>query len=354
VTADDKVHDALAHWAPRFLANGVDPNDLQRLASGITSWAGWCPAWCQAGLTHEELGREALAEARRRSAGEHLSRAAVYYHFAKFLLVEDREQMRQTHARALRCLLDALPHLDPPGQRIEIPFMGSRLAGVLRMPAGPGPHPVVVLVAGLDSTKEELGSTERSFLARNLATFSVDGPGQGEAEYELPIQADWGPPGAAILDALAARGDMDARRLGVWGISLGGYYAARWAAADPRVRACITLGGPFDLGEAWAGLPQLTRDAFRARSGATSEQEARAAAGSLSLEGWATRINCPLLVVAGKQDRIFHWSQAARLAEEASGPTTMLLLEEGNHTCANIVYRHRPRSADWMARQLSA
>src|SRR5579875_2582130 len=200
-------------------------------------------------------------------------------------------------------------------------------------PPGPGPHPVVVLVPGLDSAKEELRTTETTFLERGLATLSVDGPGQGEAEYDLAIRADWGPPGAAILDALEARRDLDTSRVGVWGVS---------------------LGGPYDLGEAWPNLPQLTRDAFRVRSGAADDQEAEARARLLTLEGWASRVTCPLLVVAGKQDRIFHWSQAARLAEEAGGPTTMLLLEEGNHTCANVVYRHRPRSADWMSRQLGA
>src|SRR5579875_354978 len=184
-------------------------------------------------------------------------------------------------------------------------------------PPGPGPHPVVVLVPGLDSAKEELRTTETTFLERGLATLSVDGPGQGEAEYDLAIRADWGPPGAAILDALEARRDLDTSRVGVWGVSLGGYYAARWSAADHRVRACIALGGPYDLGEAWPNLPQLTRDAFRVRSGAADDQEAEARARLLTLEGWASRVTCPLLVVAGKQDRIFHWSQAARLAEEA-------------------------------------
>ncbi len=70
-----------------------------------------------------------------RSAGAHLSQAAVYYHFAKFLFVDDLDQMRTAHMAAVRCLDDALPYLDPPGQRIEIPFEGSHLVGILRQPA---------------------------------------------------------------------------------------------------------------------------------------------------------------------------------------------------------------------------
>ena len=31
-------------------------------------------------------------------------------------------------------LLTGLPHLDPPGERVLIPYEGKRLAGVLRRP----------------------------------------------------------------------------------------------------------------------------------------------------------------------------------------------------------------------------
>ena len=69
------------------------------------------------------------------------------------------------------------------------------MVGVLRAPRSAGPHPVVILVPGLDSAKEELRPTEQMFLDRGLATFAVDGPGQGEAEYDLPIRPDWEVPG---------------------------------------------------------------------------------------------------------------------------------------------------------------
>ena len=76
---------------------------------------------------------------------------------------------------------------------------GHTLVGILRCPDGEGPFPVVVLLSGLDSAKEELRSTEETFLDRGLATFSVDGPGQGEAEYDLPIRGDWSAPAEAIM-----------------------------------------------------------------------------------------------------------------------------------------------------------
>jgi 2,6-dihydroxypseudooxynicotine hydrolase len=348
---DERVAGAIAHWKPRFTANGVTPPDFERITAGLERWEDWCDAWSRAASKHETLGREALAGGRSRSAGAHLAQAAVYFHFAKFVFVDDLGQMKTAHARAVRCLNDALPHLDPPGERHEIPFDGAALVGVLRRPAAHGPAPAVVLIPGLDSTKEELGSTEALFLERGMATFSVDGPGQGEAEYDLAIRGDWEVPGAAIVDHLAAQPGIDPARIGLWGVSLGGYYAPRVATGVP-VRACIALSGPYDFGAVWDGLPLLTRSAYRVRSKTATEQQARAHALTLSLEGRTQHISCPLQVVTGKLDRIIPWDQARRLVDEVEG-AEWLLLEDGNHGCANVAYKHRYRSADWMRQRVA-
>lgn len=349
---DERVASAIANWAPRFTTNGVAVADFERVTRGLQRWEDWCQAWSEVAAEHEALAVEAVREQRLRSAGQHYAQAAVYYHFAKFLFVQDRDQMRTAHAAAVRCLNAALPYLDPPGRRVEIPYAGARLVGVLRLPAGPGPHPVVVMIPGLDSAKEEFRSTEALFLERGIGTFSVDGPGQGEAEYDLAIQGDWEKPGSAILDAVAAQDGVDADRLAVWGVSLGGYYAPRVASGDSHVRACVALAGPYDFGDCWDQLPALTREAFRVRSRSADDGEARRVAHTLSLAGRTRSITCPLLVVTGKRDRLIPWRHAERLAAEAAGPTTLLLLEEGNHGCMNVAAKHRYKTADWMAAQL--
>jgi 2,6-dihydroxypseudooxynicotine hydrolase len=343
---------AISHWAPRFTMNGVTAGDFERITSGLASWDDWCAAWSAVGAEHEQLGREALALGRQRSAGAHLAQAAVYYHFAKFLFVNDPGQMQAAHRKAVACLTDALPFLDPPGRRVEIGFEGSHLVGVLREPPGEGPHPVMIMIPGLDSTKEELRSTEELFLPRGIATFSVDGPGQGEAEYDLAIRGDWEVPGAAIIDHLAGLPSLDPGRVGVWGVSLGGYYAPRVASGDERVKACIALAGPYTFGENWDSLPVLTREAFRVRSKSPDEATARARAMELTMQGRAGKIGCPLLAVMGKLDRLIPWQHAERLVSEAGGPAELLLLEQGNHGCANLAPFHRYRAADWAAEKL--
>jgi len=354
---DDRVAMAISHWAPRFTTNGVTAGDFERITGGLAAWDDWCAAWSGVAAEHEELGRDALAAGRDMSAGAHLSQAAVYYHFAKFLFVSDPGQMRAAHLRAVACLTDALPFLDPPGRRVEIPFDGSHLAGILRLPApqpGEEPPPVMIMIPGLDSAKEELRSTEELFLERGIATFSVDGPGQGEAEYDLAIRGDWEVPGGAIIDHLQSEPGIDPGRIGVWGVSLGGYYAPRVASGDDRVTACVALAGPYDFADNWHHLPILTREAFRVRSKSPDLDTARARAAELSMAGRAERIRCPLLAVMGRLDRLIPWLHAQRLVDEAGGPSELLLLERGNHGCANLAPFHRYATADWAAQQLAA
>jgi 2,6-dihydroxypseudooxynicotine hydrolase len=349
---DERVASAIAHWEPRFTANGVQPADFARVTASVEKWPDWCAAWVAVGSEHEELGREALAEGRLRSGGEHLAQAAAYYHFAKFVFVEDVEQMKAAHARAVACHTDALPHLDPPGRKVEMPFEGAKLVGVIRTPHGQGPFPVVAMIPGLDSTKEELRSTEQTFLDRGLATFSIDGPGQGEAEYDLPIRGDWAPVADLIWETLGEQPDLDRDRLAVWGVSLGGYYSVRVTAAlGDRAKAAVALAGPFNFGECWTGLPPLTRDTFRVRSNSASDDEARAVANTLDLTEVTDDVSAPLLLVFGRRDRLIPWQQVVKVHDAVKG-SELLMLEEANHGCADRSPWHRPRTADWLAAHL--
>jgi 2,6-dihydroxypseudooxynicotine hydrolase len=82
------------------------------------------------------------------------------------------------------------------------------------------------MAMGLDSSKEEMDSYESLFLNRGLATLTFDGPGQGEGEYDFAIRHDYEVPVGAVFDWLETRTDIDSGNAGLWGVSLGGYYAA--------------------------------------------------------------------------------------------------------------------------------
>jgi alpha-beta hydrolase superfamily lysophospholipase len=351
---NEQLTAALTHWSHRMVANGVPYADLVEVQAEITAWDDWCRAWAERGAVHEALGDEAEASGHPRSAAQHWTDAAVCCHFGKFLTFGDRPLARKTAALAVACRRRALPYLDPPGERVEIGFEGTVLPGNLRLPRGVGQAPLVVMAMGLDSAKEEMHGYEQDFLARGLATFAFDGPGQGEVEEQLPIRADYEVPVAALLDVLVDDPRIDAGRIAIWGVSLGGYYAPRAAAFDPRLTACVSLSGCFDLGDAWEGMPDLSREAFRVRSHSASAAEAAARARALTLEDVARRITCPVLVVSGGHDRIFPPPHAARLVSAVRGPVDHLHVEDGTHVSNNRPFRYRPQSADWLADVLKA
>jgi dipeptidyl aminopeptidase/acylaminoacyl peptidase len=352
MSSDPLVKAAVAHWGPRFVANGVVLADFSELTGAVESYDDWCRIWSERAAHHEELGRVALAKKHFLTAGECLQRAGVYYHFASFLFVNDIAQMKAAHMKAVECRQAALPHLRPPGERVQIPYEGKTLAGILRKPAGDGKPPVVVMAVGLDSTKEEGEAYEAPFLARGMATLIFEGPGQGEAQYDFAIRGDYEVPVGAVLDYIETRRDLDASRIGMWGVSLGGYYAPRAAAFDKRIKACIALGGPFSWAEAWSGLPELTREAFRVRSHCETQEQARKNAATLTLEGIAQNITCPIFIVNGRLDRIVPAADAGRLAREVKGPVELMMIDDGNHIATNRAHRWRSQSADWMGEQL--
>ena len=153
----NKVQLAVSHWKPRFVANGVDVNDFERVQAMTTEWADWAPNWKAVGDMHRELAEEADARGHRVTATDAFARAACSYHLGKFLWFEDLALHLEMSAPDRRaCYARALPHLDPPGERLDIPFEGTTIPGHLRRPRGVARPPVVLIVPGLDSVKEEL------------------------------------------------------------------------------------------------------------------------------------------------------------------------------------------------------
>jgi len=262
--------------------------------------------------------------------------------------------MKAAHMKAVDCHKLALPYLVPPAERVAIPYNGSTIFGNLRKPKGVDTPPILIMCMGLDSTKEEMGANEANYLKRGMATLAFDGPGQGEGEYDWPIRPDYEAVVAAVCDYVETRGDVDADRMGVWGVSMGGYYAPRAVAFEKRLKACISLSGPFDFGERWDAFPPMSKDTFRVRAQCETLEDAGEVAAKLSLVDIAQNITCPLFVVTGELDRLFPYTDAERLVEEASGPTKLLIVERGGHVANNRRYVYDAATSDWMAEQLGA
>lgn len=352
--ADDRVLHARSGWMARFVAGGVPISDFVEVTNSIERWEDWCAAWSARAAIHEEIGRDALEKGFGRSAGQHLTTASVCYHFGKFLFCEYPDEMRAAHMKAVDCRTLALPHLSPPGERHEIPYEGKHLFANLRRPAGVDRPPVVILIPGMDSTKEEFHNSEQLFLDRGMATLSLDGPGQGEAEYDFPIRPDYEVPCGVVMDWIETQDSLDGNRIGLSGASMGGYYVPRVAARDKRVVAGIANGGAYNVLNNFDPRPQSLKEAYRLRTHSATVAEAREKTAAFNLEGVAEDITCPMFIIGAKADRITSYKDAERLATEVSGPVTLLLIEGANHVAHNRGHMFKTQAADWMAGHLGA
>jgi dienelactone hydrolase len=352
--ADDRVLHARSSWMARFIAASVPIADFVEVTNSIERWEDWCAAWSARAAIHEEIGRDALGKGFGKSAGQHLTTASVCYHFGKFLFCEYPDEMRIAHMKAVNCRTLALPHLGPPGERVEIPYEAKHLFANLRRPAGVAKPPVVILIPGMDSTKEEFHNSEQLFLDRGMATLSLDGPGQGEAEYDFPIRPDYEVPCGVVMDWIEAQENLDGKRIGLSGASMGGYYVPRVCARDKRVVAGIANGGAYNVLNNFDPRPQSLKEAYRLRTHSASVAEAREKTAAFNLDGVAQDITCPMFIIGAKEDRITSYKDAERLANDVSGPVTLLLIDGANHVAHNRGHMFKTQAADWMAGHLGA
>lgn len=118
----NRVQMAAHHWQPRFVANGIDVNDFEDVLGRTIEWSDWGPNWRAVGAAHEARGRDAERLGRAVSAVDAYQRAAWCYHLGKFLWFEDPALHAELRDRSVAVYAKTLARLDPPAERIEIPF----------------------------------------------------------------------------------------------------------------------------------------------------------------------------------------------------------------------------------------
>ncbi len=348
---DERVRIAVSHWAPRFVSNGVDLSDFNATLARIQTWSQWLTEWAKTARYYEGLAQEAETAGHALTATEGWRRAALCWHFGKFVFMEDPDQALHAQQRLAEDYQKGMWALEPPAERVEIPYGAVRMAALLRLPAGAARPPVVIMLPGLDSTKEEIQSTAEYFLRRGLATLAVDGPGQGETEALLHIEPAYERASQAMMDWIQSRDDLDHDRVGVFGVSLGGYYSVRTAAFVPGIKAAVDLAGIYSMAEHWDERPPMTRATFTRRSGAANETEGRERSQAMTLAGATQHVRCPLLIVHGTHDTIVPFSDGERIHAEIPS-SELAAFQDSNHGCTDRVFASRTLMADWLAERL--
>lgn len=358
--SEEFVNESLTTWTPRFVANGIDYNDLARLRERIDGWEEWCDEFAAMGDHHAELGEDAEDRGDLESAGDHFTQAAMYFHFGSHVWHEDEERRDRAHQRAVTLYERGGEYLDPPVQRIEAPSGdGFDVPGHLRVPdetvdGESGESPLVVLLPGLDSIKEEIGSYTDRFLERGMATLAVDGAAQGETWYNQGMTPEYPRFISAVLDHVQDIDPegVDTDRIGLFGVSLGGFYAPYTAAHEDRFDACVGVSGPFTVGPVSTRGSALVREQFQWACKTDSLVEVDEITEAMSLRDVVDDLTAPTLSITGAQDTVISPIQSERIAERSPNGE-FVIYEEGNHVCNNIPYKYGPYTADWLRNHLA-
>ncbi|MFI7340065.1 alpha/beta hydrolase family protein [Streptomyces sp. NPDC050085] len=335
--------DFIAQNRSRTYGAGLDPFAYERVTGPLTALKEWPTAFIREGLERTAVAEKCAADGADRSAGEAYRRAACWFHCAVLLPHPDRALAADAAARADAAMGRALALLEPGAVRIEDASYAGWLRGAER-----GARAVVVVVPGLDSSKEEFHDVTEALLARGCAVFTMDGPGQGVRAATTTVTADYDKVMARVVDALHAR--LGPVPVGVVGLSLGGYYAAWSAAHEPRIRAAATVSGPYRI-TGWDDTVPFVRETLTQRAG--SERAARDFLTRVDLRPVARHIEVPLLVVDGADDVIPGVENGERLAAQAPGGTYWSV-PGGDHLLGNVRELWLPGLTDWMATRLGA
>ncbi len=343
--------------AGRMLSDGIPYPDFRDAVERIATRDQWFDFWWSKGEMYERIGEQALKAGHLVSGGELLWHASLSFHYAQFMSFHDVARRELGQRRKVEVYNHAAPYLTPPAQRVELPFEGAVIPAFLRFPSGLRPAsgwPCVVLIGGLESTKEESLRFEEMCLRRGLATFAFDGPGQGELFFDVKLQPDFERWSAAVVDHLVGRDEIDSFRIGVLGRSLGGFYALRAAATDDRLAACVAWGFFYDMSD-FDTMPATTQRGFAYVTGQPSADAARAyLQQALSLGDVAELLSTPSLLLNGRHDPIFPTRQMELVTKALSrAPIEVVVEEHGDHCAHNMGHLVRPRMADWLATKLA-
>jgi hypothetical protein len=213
----------------------------------------WARAWSDMAHQQEDEAALDLKEGYRRSAGARYLRAAVY-RFSGERQVPPGTEKSASYLAAMNSFTNAIALMPLRLERIEVKSPDGILPGYLIKAPTHDPAPVVILNSGFDVVKEMLYCFIRDeFAQRGISCLVMDTPGVGEPLRlrNVPSRPDYEVPTRSVIDYLESRSDIDSSRIGILGISLGGYYAPRSAAFEPRIKACVAWGGIWDYGAVW-------------------------------------------------------------------------------------------------------
>jgi len=339
---------------------GVEIDEVNRvgraLADRVGDDAAWFEEWARMGEKIEARGRDALRAGHKLTAASCFMRATRYYQTGERFIHPRSQRSMDVYARSVTLFKDAAamtrrPRIEP----VEVPYENTSLPALLVHPdreaTGARPAPAMIFFDGFDVTKElQYGYGIPDLAARGVGCLIVDGPGNGESVRfrNLPLIAETENYATPAYEYLAARDEFDPTRIGVMALSLGGYYAPRAAALEPRFACCVAWGAQWDYHEIWARrLEELDSGKVLSLSvppehlqwvlGVSDRAAALKKLEAFRLDGIVQKMACPFLLLHGAGDEQIPLELAEKLFEAAGSKQKALKVfgrdEGGFHHC---------------------
>ena len=361
---------------------GIEIDEVNRvgraLADRIGDDAAWFEEWARMGEKIEARGRDALRASHKLTAASCFMRATRYYQTGERFIQPRSQRSMDVYARSVTLFKDAAAMLRRPRiEPVEVPYGNTSLPALLVHPdqeaTASRPAPAMIFFDGFDVTKElQYGYGIPDLAARGVGCLIVDGPGNGESVRfrNLPLIAETENYATPAYEYLAAREEFDPTRIGVMALSLGGYYAPRAAALEPRFACCVAWGAQWDYHEIWTRrLEELDSGKVLSLSvppehlqwvlGVSDRPAALKKLEGFRLDGIVQKMACPFLLLHGAGDEQIPLELAEKLFEAAGSKQKALKVfsrdEGGFHHCqVDNVTIGVHYMFDWIADVLSA
>jgi alpha-beta hydrolase superfamily lysophospholipase len=245
---DDVLDQVLLFYLGEAWAGLTDVGEVLETASrvNIHDSRSWAREWRKTAERVDEAARTAEAREHRLSAGELSLRASSYYRAALHRHMDPRaEEVRELAAKEIEAFTRAMSLLGYPVERVEIPYEHATLSAYWYHGEGKAKRPALIAHQGRDAWAEDNLYIGREALRRGYNCLIVDGPGQGSTLrlQGLCFRPDWEKVIAPAVDWLVTQPGVDAKAIGLMGMSMGGALAPRAAEFEPRLAFLVANPG---------------------------------------------------------------------------------------------------------------
>ncbi|MFF3002917.1 alpha/beta hydrolase [Kitasatospora sp. NPDC057940] len=339
---------------------GHDHTDFDKVFALVQSGAMLPKAWATVAGQAEERAAHHERGGFAQTAADLYVRAAVMWgraQYSVFDATDPRKLAFREHANHCVERLGALR--DDRVRRVELDFEGGRIYGLLHLPAGEVRNaPAVILGPGMDMIKEDyIYAAERYYTSRGIVALSIEGPGQGETRangltvdltnYERAI--------GRYLDHLASLPEVDPQRIGMFGISMSGYWGSRAAATDRRLAALAAFEAVTgDFQTIFEQAQPTFKNNYMYMAGYTDEEAFdRELVARMPLGDLVQEIDCPVLYGIGEFDELTRLEQALANYERVRAPKELRVYENEFHPLGGVAAEVFRFGAEWIERALN-